>query len=125
MIPEVITSHKDLFFCIFFLTDRCGPWPGASVGWSVILYTKKVVCSIPSPGTYLGCGFDPQSGCVQGATDRCFSLTLMFLSLKSINISFGKDWKERLMQDILGAKMQEGREGRSPVGGPDGQRQGC
>ena len=35
------------------------------------------------PGTCLGCGFDPWIGHVQEATDRCFSLTLMFLSFPS------------------------------------------
>ena len=41
----------------------------------------KCYGSIPSQGTCLGCGFSPQSGHVQEATDQCFSLTSMFLSL--------------------------------------------
>ena len=32
------------------------------------------------------CGFDSQSGCIREATNRCFSLTSMFLFLKSTNI---------------------------------------
>ena len=47
----------------------------------------KVMGSIPGQGTCLCCGFgpwsrfSPQLGHMQGATDWCFSLTLMFLSL--------------------------------------------
>ena len=46
------------------------PWPGGSDGWSVVPYSyiKKVAGSIPVQGTYLGCGFNPPSGCVQEAT---------------------------------------------------------
>ena len=36
---------------------------------------------VPCQGICPGCGFGPQSGCVQEATDQCFSVTLMFLSL--------------------------------------------
>ena len=42
---------------------------------------RKVVVSVPSQDTYLGHMFDPLSGCVREATDQCFSLTSMFLSL--------------------------------------------
>ena len=42
---------------------------------------QKVTGSIPGQGTCLGCGFSPQSGCIQEATDCYFCLTLMFLSL--------------------------------------------
>ena len=65
----------------------------------------KVTGSIPGQGTYLGCKFDPQSGCIWEATNRYFSLTLMFLSLSlslpssfsKINkdISLGKDSKKK------------------------------
>ena len=41
---------------------------------------QKVVGSIPSQGTHLGCGFDPRLGHVWKATDRGFSLTLTVLS---------------------------------------------
>ena len=59
----------------------------------------KVVGLIPGQGTYLGCRFDPWPKPVSGATEQCFSLTLMFLSLsfslplslKQINISSGED----------------------------------
>ena len=44
---------------------------------------EKVEGSIPGQGTYLGCSFDPQLGLEQEATDPCFSLTSMFLSLPS------------------------------------------
>ena len=40
---------------------------------------RKVTSSIPDQGTCLGCGLRPWSGHVQEATDRCFSLTSMFL----------------------------------------------
>ena len=36
------------------------PWPGGSVGGSIVLCTKKVAGLIPAQGTYLGCGFDTQ-----------------------------------------------------------------
>ena len=42
---------------------------------------QKVTGSIPGQGKCLGCGFGPQSGRVREATDRCFSLTSMFVSL--------------------------------------------
>ena len=47
---------------------RSQPWPGGSVGWSIILYNRKVA-------------FGPRSGSVQEATDSCFYLTSVFLSL--------------------------------------------
>ena len=45
----------------------------------------KVVGLISGQGTYLGCGFHPQSltpqsRCIREAADQCFSLELMFLS---------------------------------------------
>ena len=49
-----------------------------------------------------GCRFDPWSGCIQEATDHCFSLTLILSlslhsppSLKSTNISLGEDLKKK------------------------------
>ena len=49
---------------------------------------QKVAGSIPGPGMYLGSGFDPQLG--------VFSLSLFLsLSLKSISISLGKNFKKR------------------------------
>ena len=56
-------------------------WTGGSVGWSILPYMKNVVGSIPTHGTYLGCGFDSWLGRLWEATNQCFSLTLMFLSL--------------------------------------------
>ena len=41
----------------------------------------KVPALIPCQGTCLGCGFGPWLGHVHEAIYRCFSLTLMFLSL--------------------------------------------
>ena len=43
--------------------------------------TQKIVGSIPGQGAYLGWGFEPQLGYIWQTTDRCFSLSLMFLSL--------------------------------------------
>ena len=42
---------------------------------------QKVGGSIPSRGTYLGCRFDPQSGCVWEATNQYFFFTSVFLFL--------------------------------------------
>ena len=51
--------------------DQCG-----SVGWlSVVPQKQTVACWIPSQGTCLGCRFGPQSGHVQQAPNRCFSLS--------------------------------------------------
>lgn len=36
---------------------------------------QKAEGLIPGQGSYLGCGFDAQLGCVQERTNRCFSLT--------------------------------------------------
>ena len=52
--------------------------------------------SIPGQGTCLGCRFGSQSGCIEAATDQCFSLTSIFLSLsslslKSVSMSLGEE----------------------------------
>ena len=60
---------------------------------------QRAVASIPSQGTYLGCGFVPQSGCMWEAINERIFLTLIFfslpvslpLALKLINISLGED----------------------------------
>lgn len=46
---------------------------------------QSVVGSIPRRGTYLDGRFHPWPGCLPEATDRCFCLTLMFLSLSKNN----------------------------------------
>ena len=63
---------------------------------------EKAGGSIAIRGTYLDCGFEPQSGHTWKAADPCFSLTLLSLSLspstppsiplslKSVNIYFLK-----------------------------------
>ena len=58
-----------------------GPgWVAQLVGACPIHW--KVASSIPSQGTYLGCRFNPWSGCIEEATDRCFlSPQCFFLSL--------------------------------------------
>ena len=65
-----------------------------------ILEPQNVVGSIPCQGTHLGCRFDPPSRCIQEATGQCFSLTSMFLSLKSINVSLGEDLKKKGYSNI-------------------------
>ena len=61
---------------------------------------EKFASSIPGQGTYLGCKVDPWSRCIQEATDGCLSLTSMCLSvclsLSSVNISLGEDWKSKI-----------------------------
>ena len=37
---------------------------------------QKVTGSIPGQGIYLSCKFDPGSGHIWEATDRCFSLSI-------------------------------------------------
>ena len=46
---------------------------------------KKVVGFLVGQGTYLGCRFDPQLGCVWEEIDQCFSHMDAFLSLTQIN----------------------------------------
>ena len=48
---------------------------------------KRVVGSIPSQGTYLGCRFCPQSRSMGEATYQCISLTLCFSFSLSISLS--------------------------------------
>ena len=56
---------------------------------------QKFASSIPSQGTYLGCGPGPQLGCEQEATNKCFSLTLMFpnQSIKDLRKLVQPLWK--------------------------------
>ena len=108
--------------CSFYSREReSNPGWCGSVIWSIILWLK-VVSLIPSQAKmvqskmYLGCRFDPQprqiwspvrasaipnlttydsrSRHVQEATNRCFSLTSMFLSLPYS--LFKKQWKNVL-----------------------------
>ena len=54
---------------------------------------QKVRGSIPGQGTYRRGRFDPQSGHLQEATDRCFSVGVcLCLSLESINIPCAEDF---------------------------------
>ena len=88
------------------------PWLGGSVGWSIAPVHQKVVGSIPGQGTCLGCGDHPQSGHMQRATDRCFSLTSVFFSLPPTsslskvnkNISLSEDLKK---EEITTEFLQE------------------
>ena len=85
-----------------------------------LLVHQKVIGSISSQGTYLGCGINPHLGCTWKATNRCFPLTSIFLSsslstplllsLKSINVSLGEDYKgnKKRMKGV----MEGGREGQ-------------
>ena len=54
-----------------------------------------------------GCRFNSWLRCIQEAADQCFSLTLMFLSLslESINISSGEDFKKKLKERTLNFRM--------------------
>ena len=51
-----ILLFADFKFSLNFLSSRM-PWPGSSVGWSIILIHQS-------------CGFKSQSGCIQEATKR-------------------------------------------------------
>ena len=48
---------------------------------------QKVAGSIPTQGTYLGCGFNPRSGCVWEGTDEC---SLSFILSTSLSIFLSK-----------------------------------
>ena len=62
------------------------PWPGDSVGWSIIPIPQKVVGSIPGQGTYLGFRFNILGQGMYGRElmDFCLSLSVS-LSLSLIN----------------------------------------
>ena len=57
--------------------------------------TAKGLCSIPSQGTYLHCGFDPQLGHVQEATDGCFSLSSLPSKINKYNLGWGLKKKKK------------------------------
>ena len=42
---------------------------------------QEAAGSMPGQVTYIGCGFNPWLGCGQEATNKCFSLTLMYVFL--------------------------------------------
>lgn len=44
---------------------------------------RRVAGSVPGPNTYPSWGFDPQSGCMKEAADRCFSHIHVSLSLSA------------------------------------------
>ena len=73
------------------------PWPVAQLV-ECSPRNQKVAGSIPGQGPGLGCGLGPQSGHVWEATDQCFSLTSMFLSLSfSLPAPLSKNkWNEIL-----------------------------
>ena len=53
--------------------------PALASSWA-LSHKVKGLGSIPGQGTCLSCGFGHQSGCVQQATDQCFSHNLLSLS---------------------------------------------
>ena len=57
----------------------------------------KVVGSVPSQGTSLGCKFDSQSGRMQEATSRCFSLMSMFFLPSSLPLPLAQKAMKRKM----------------------------
>ena len=103
--PSLLVTH------MAWLLPEAQDSQGALAGWLSWLEHRpihqNVAGSICGQGTYPGCGFDPQSGHIREATNRCFSLTSMFLSLppflslqsqekkrkqwKAINMSLGED----------------------------------
>lgn len=67
------------------MSQGSAPWPGGSVGWSVVPDTEKTAVSLPYQGTYPGCGFDPQSDRVWEATDGSLSHVDVSLSIPSLS----------------------------------------
>ena len=66
---------------------------------------QKVAGSIPSHGTYLGCGFDSWSWSVWETTDWCFSLISVFLSLSPPSSPFQKSIKTYPWMRIKNKRM--------------------
>ena len=72
--------------------DRRGPVEA----W---FHNRKIAGSIPNQDTYLGC-LDPRPPVLQEATDRCFSVTLLFISLPlSLPLSLKSNEKISLSED--------------------------
>ena len=57
---------------------------------------QKVAGPVHAQGTYLGCWFGSQLGCIPKATNRCFSLTPMFLSIPALSLKVNKIFKKFL-----------------------------
>ena len=57
------------------------PWLDGSVSWSMAPCTKMFQVQSLIRAHNLGCGFDPQSGNMEGEANGCLYLTSMFLSL--------------------------------------------
>ena len=101
-------DHLPIFSCICFLSlSRCDfskvegasshlnlpvmPWP-VWLSWMECHPINWEFAGLtPSQGTYPGCGLFPQLGCLQEATNQCFSLSLSL----SLSLSFlWKQWKK-------------------------------
>ena len=94
----------NLHLSILYLTKALkGPWPVWLSWLEHCSIEQGVMKSIPVQDTCLGCGFGPWLRCIWEATDWCFSLTSMFLSLslfpslplslKAVSMSVGEDKK--------------------------------
>ena len=70
------------------------PWAAWPVG---CLAKRKIAGLIPGQGTCLGCGPGSRLGGMWEASDQCFSLTLMFLSL-SPSLPLAKENKQNLLK---------------------------
>lgn len=71
-------------YVLIVLVEQICEWTlaGRLIGWSTIPFHPKKVAGFDSQsGHNLGCGFDPKSERIWEATDRCFCLPLMYLSL--------------------------------------------
>ena len=81
------------------------PWPGGSVGWGIVLYTRRQWFPFPGRAHNLGCRFNLRSGHVWEANDYvslsrwCFSLSLSLFKIKTYFLNYFK--KKNLFPSLL------------------------
>ena len=92
----------------------CGEsWPGWLSWLDLHSIHQRVAGFIPSQDTYIDCGFSPPLGCLWEATNRCFSITSVFLSpflsLKSVTIALGGNFKNTYIVGENPQKFQKAK----------------
>ena len=84
-------SVTNLFYELAMDKNQCLALTGVAQLVGHHLRKQKAASLIPGQGTCLGCGFSPWVGSIQQASDQCFSLTLMFLSLFPLPFPLSKN----------------------------------
>ena len=82
--------------------------PALASSWA-LSHNVKGLGSIPGQGTCLSCGFGHQSGCVQQATDQCFSHNLLSLSFFLPSPLSGINEKKKELNPVILKLFQKNR----------------